>query len=118
MTIPNFQVIEQKIFAHDEQISYEDARKRADDKRLSAFSIFSKIFSRPDVNEIVLSYSEKRYEPFWYLVYSRWWTRIKANYKRASIHKKEKSSLNTANHKITQIVSKQLTHKCSKFENS
>ncbi len=68
MTIPNFQVIEQKIFAHDEQISYEDARKRADDKRLSAFSIFSKIFSRPDVNEIVLSYSEKRYEPFWYVL--------------------------------------------------
>jgi hypothetical protein len=90
MTIPNFQVIEQKICAHDEQISYEDARKRADDKRLTSFSIFSKIFSRPDVNEIVLSYSEKRCEPFWYLVYSRWWTRFKANYKRASIHKKEK----------------------------
>ncbi|RCV64312.1 hypothetical protein C5S53_09350 [Methanophagales archaeon] len=90
MTVPNFQVIEQKIFAQDEQISYDDARKRADDKRLSAFGIFTKILSRPDVNEFVLSYSEKRYEPFWYLVHSRRWTSIKANYKRASTHKEEK----------------------------
>ena len=68
MPVPNFQVIEQKIFAQDERISYEDARKRADDKKLSAFSIITKIFSRPDVNEIFLSYSEKRYEPFWYVL--------------------------------------------------
>ncbi|HID19409.1 MAG TPA: hypothetical protein EYP28_00485 [Methanophagales archaeon] len=68
MSVQDFQVIEEKIFAQDEQISFDDARKKADDKRLSAFSLISKIFSRPDANEIVLSYSEKRYEPFWYLL--------------------------------------------------
>lgn len=30
MSVPDFQVIEEKIFAQDEQISFDDARKKAD----------------------------------------------------------------------------------------
>ncbi|MCX6695852.1 MAG: hypothetical protein NTU61_06110, partial [Candidatus Altiarchaeota archaeon] len=64
----DFQVVDQKIYCLDEKISFEDARKRADEKRQGSFGLISSILSRPDTGDIELSYSEKRYEPFWYVL--------------------------------------------------
>ena len=64
----DFQVIDQKIYALDDQISFEEAQKRAGDRSQGAFGMISKFLSRPEGGDITLVYSEKRYEPFWYVL--------------------------------------------------
>jgi len=57
----DFQVVEQKIYALDDQITLEEAGKRASDRKSGAFGVISKFLSRPDAGE-------KRYEPFWHVL--------------------------------------------------
>jgi len=64
----DFQVVEQKIFVLEDQITADDAKKKAEDKKRDGFGVISKFFSRPNADEIQLVYSEKRYEPFWYVL--------------------------------------------------
>ena len=60
-------IVEQKVFLLPETISADQARERAWDKKVAAFgSGFSSLFSRPKTEEVEVTYSEKRYEPFWY----------------------------------------------------
>ncbi len=61
-------IVEQKAFLLPEVITPDQARERAWDKKASAFaSGITSIFSRPKAEEIEVTYSEKRYEPFWFI---------------------------------------------------
>lgn len=62
-------IVEQKAFVLLETISADQARERAWDKKVAAFgSGFTSLFSRPKTEEVEIIYSEKRYEPFWYVL--------------------------------------------------
>ncbi len=61
-------IVEEKAFLLPEIITPEQARERAWDKKVAAFaSGITSIFSRPKSEEIEVTYSEKRYEPFWFI---------------------------------------------------
>jgi hypothetical protein len=61
-------VLEQKAFFLPEVITSEQARERAWDKKIGVFSSgLTGIFSRPKGEDIQITYSEKRYEPFWFI---------------------------------------------------
>lgn len=61
-------VLEQKAFFLPEVITPEQARERAWDKKIGVFSSgLTGIFSRPKGEDIQITYSEKRYEPFWFI---------------------------------------------------
>lgn len=61
-------ISEQKIFLISEVLTPEQARERAWDKKVGVFaSGLSGLLSRPKGEDIKITYSEKRYEPFWLL---------------------------------------------------
>lgn len=62
------QIIEQKIFALAVAVSRADAQQIAMSKRTDAFGLISKLFYRPQEDDIQLCYTETRYEPFWHVV--------------------------------------------------
>jgi hypothetical protein len=62
-------IVDQKAFLLPETITPDQARERAWDKKAAAFSSgISSIFTRPKGEEIEITYTEKRYEPFWCIV--------------------------------------------------
>src|SRR5512141_2194539 len=62
-------IVEQKVFLLPEAISPDQARERAWDKKTAAFaSGFTSLFARPKGEDVEVTYSEKRYEPFWYVL--------------------------------------------------
>ena len=68
MSGPDFQVVEHKIFALEDQISFDEAEQRAGERKQGAFGVISKFLSKPSGGDIELTYSEKRYEPFWHVL--------------------------------------------------
>jgi hypothetical protein len=61
-------ISEQRVFIIPEVITPEQAREKAWDKKSGVFSSgLSSILSRPRGEDIKITYSEKRYEPFWLL---------------------------------------------------
>ena len=62
-------IVEQKVFLLPEVITPDQARERAWDKKSAAFvSGFTGLFSKPKTEDVEVTYSEKRYEPFWYVL--------------------------------------------------
>jgi len=62
-------IVDQRVFLLPEIITPDQARERAWDKKVAAFgSGFTSLFSRPKTEEVEVTYSEKRYEPFWYVL--------------------------------------------------
>ena len=64
------QLAEQRIFVLGEQITADQARQRAMDRRTSVFvsGIGTLILQRPKAEDIELIGSQKRFEPFWHVV--------------------------------------------------
>lgn len=60
-------VAEQSAYQLIEQLSWQEVRERAWDKKAEAFGALSKWIMRPNPREIQISYEEKRYEPFWHI---------------------------------------------------
>jgi hypothetical protein len=60
-------IAEHKAFVFDEQLTDQTARERALEKKIDAFGTMAKFLQRPKTEEIQLTYSEKRYESFWYV---------------------------------------------------
>lgn len=61
-------VAKQRILLLKDQITSQDAQKKAWEKKTSAFDAISKVtgfFSRPKDEDFELTYKEHRYEPFW-----------------------------------------------------
>lgn len=57
----------EQIFCLRPTLTMERAREKAWDKKTSVFGGFIKIFNRPKSEEIQITYSEFRYEPFWHV---------------------------------------------------
>lgn len=60
-------IAEQKAFVFNDQLTAQGAREKALEKKIDAFGAMARFIQRPKTEEIELSYSEKRYEPFWYV---------------------------------------------------
>ena len=60
-------IAEQKAFVFNDQLTDQGARERAIEKKIDAFGTMAKFLQRPKTEEIQLTYSEKRYEPFWFV---------------------------------------------------
>lgn len=63
-------VAKQKILLLKDQLTREDAEKKAWEKKSNAFDAISKVtgfFSRPKDEDFELTYSEHRYQPFWHV---------------------------------------------------
>src|ERR1700694_2150855 len=60
-------IAEQKSFVFNDQLTDQAARERAIEKKIDAFGTMAKFLQRPKTEEIQLTYSEKRYEPFWFV---------------------------------------------------
>ena len=60
-------IAEQKAFVFNEQLTDQSARERAIEKKIDAFGTMAKFLQRPKTEEIQLTYSEKRFEPFWFI---------------------------------------------------
>lgn len=66
-------VAKQRILLVKDQISSDDAEKKAWEKKTTAFDAISKVtgfFSRPKDEDFELTYSEHRYQPFWHVAAS------------------------------------------------
>lgn len=64
-------VAKQRILLLKDQVTGEDAKKRAWEKKANAFDAFSKVASfltRPKEDDFELTYSEHRYQPFWHVI--------------------------------------------------
>jgi hypothetical protein len=57
----------ERIFCLRPALTMEQAREKAWDKKTSVFGGLKKIFNRPKSEEIQITYSEFRYEPFWHV---------------------------------------------------
>lgn len=63
-------ISEQRVFLIPEVLTPEQARERAWDKKVGVFaSGLTSLLSRPKGEDIKITYSEKRYEPFWLIQY-------------------------------------------------
>lgn len=60
-------VAQQNAYQLIEQLSWQEVRERAWDKKAEAFGTLSKWIMRPNPREIQITYEEKRYEPFWHV---------------------------------------------------
>jgi len=63
-------VADQRILLFTDQISPEDAKAKAWDKKISIFDVVSKVasfLSRPKDEDFELIYQEHRYQPFWHV---------------------------------------------------
>lgn len=63
-------VAKQRILLIKDQISRDDAEKKAWEKKTNAFDALSKVtgfFSRPKDDDFEVTYSEHRYQPFWHV---------------------------------------------------
>lgn len=66
----DIQVAPQRILVFQDQVSVEDAKKKAWDKKLSAFGAMNQVaslFSKPKDEDFELTYSEHRFQPFWHV---------------------------------------------------
>ena len=64
------QVADQRILVFSDQISFDDAKKKSWEKKVSAFGAINQVtslFSRPKDDDFELTYSEHRYQPFWHV---------------------------------------------------
>jgi len=61
-------VAEEQVFRLLPTLDIEKAREKAWDKKTAVFGTgLSAIFSRPKAEEVQITYSERRYEPFWHI---------------------------------------------------
>lgn len=60
-------IAEQKAYVLNDQLNDQGAREKALEKKVEAFGTVAKFLQRPKTEEIQLTDSEKRYEPFWYV---------------------------------------------------
>ena len=60
-------IAEQKAYIFNDVLTAQTARERALEKKGDAFGTMAKFLQRPKTEEIQIVYSEKRYEPFWYV---------------------------------------------------
>ncbi len=65
----DIQLAEQRIFALSEKVAVEQARQRAMDRRANVFVTgIGSLLQRPKPEEIELTASQKRFEPFWHAI--------------------------------------------------
>jgi hypothetical protein len=64
----DIQLADQRIFALEDRLSFEEIRQRAMDRRTTAFaSGLGALLQRPKADDIVLLASQRRLEPFWHV---------------------------------------------------
>ncbi len=61
-------IAEQKAYVLNDQLTDQAAREKAIEKKGDVFGTVAKFLQRPKTEEIQITDSEKRYEPFWYVM--------------------------------------------------
>lgn len=89
------EVANQRMLLLKDQITPQQAKEKAWQKKVSAFDALSKVtsfLSRPKDEEFALTYSEHRYEPFWHVIaQARYEYTRKTNYQVAVAGREVKS---------------------------
>ncbi len=97
-------VAPQRILVFTDQVSHEDAKRKAWEKKMSAFGAINQMasmFSKPKDEDFELVYSEHRFQPFWHVA-----ANAKYVYERTSSYQVAASS--------KQVTS--VTHESTTFE--
>jgi len=63
-----FAITEERAYLLREEVSTEQAKEKAWDRKTSVFGGISRLVFRPKGEEVQIVYNEKRYEPFWHVV--------------------------------------------------
>ncbi len=63
-----FAIAEERAYLLREQVSSEQAKEKAWDRKTSVFGGLSRLVFRPKGEDVQIVYEEKRYEPFWHIV--------------------------------------------------
>lgn len=63
-----FAIAEERAYLLREELSSEQAKEKAWDRKTSVFGGFSRLVFRPKGEDVQIIYNEKRYEPFWHVV--------------------------------------------------
>lgn len=63
-----FAIAEERAYLLREEISLEQAKEKAWDRKTSVFGGLSRLVFRPKGEDVQIVYSEKRYEPFWHIL--------------------------------------------------
>ncbi|MFZ5916261.1 MAG: hypothetical protein ACOYZ7_04970 [Chloroflexota bacterium] len=63
-----FAIAEERAYLLREEVSTEQAKEKAWDRKTSVFGGISRLVFRPKGEEVQIVYNEKRYEPFWHVV--------------------------------------------------
>jgi len=62
-----FAIAEERAYLLREELSPEQAKEKAWDRKASVFGSLSRLVFRPRGEDVQIVYSEKRYEPFWHV---------------------------------------------------
>jgi hypothetical protein len=63
-----FAIAEERAYLLREELSPEQAKEKAWDRKTSVFGGLSRLVFRPKGEDVQIVYSEKRYEPFWHVM--------------------------------------------------
>jgi hypothetical protein len=63
-----FAIAEERAYLLREELSLEQAKEKAWDRKTSVFGGLSRLVFRPKGEDVQIVYNEKRYEPFWHVV--------------------------------------------------
>ena len=63
-----FAIADERAYLLREEMSAEQAKEKAWDRKSSVFGGLSRLVFRPKGEDVQIIYSEKRYEPFWHVV--------------------------------------------------
>ena len=63
-----FAIADERAYLLREEVSTEQAKEKAWDRKTTVFGGFSRLVFRPKGEDVQIIYNEKRYEPFWHVV--------------------------------------------------
>jgi hypothetical protein len=65
----DFKVVDQRLYALDDVLGHDKAAAKAEELKGKAFGALNQLFLMGKKDDITVAYIEKRYEPFWHIIY-------------------------------------------------
>jgi hypothetical protein len=65
----DFKVVDQRLYALDDALGHDKAAAKAEELKGKAFGALNSLFLMGKKEDITVAYIERRYEPFWHILY-------------------------------------------------